>query len=303
MTGSEVEPLQAPIRHRLPARLALGLVCLLPALAGADPVVVSPGKEGGSYYTIGRRLSTERVLARERPADVRTSRGSLENLALLGDPASPVNVALAQADALHMHLGRNPTHRARFFVLGDVGRECAFLVAPRDGALKALKDLRVEGIVLSVDSQASGTALTYENLVTLEPALGATRAVNVPTMEALLQLEMEGSYAALHGVLLMQRPRRSSPALARVLGDPDRYGFVPITAADLPGATLPDGSDVYSFETVSAGGKADPRHVEVETLCTRGLLLGSREKLSDELRGRLAQIMLEAGERVAGKDE
>ena len=43
--------------------------------------------------------------------------------------------------------------------------------------------------------------------------------------------------------------------------------------------------------------------MEVETLCTRGLMLAAKAKLSKDVRSQLSQVMLESAEQIVGKDE
>ena len=78
---------------------------------------------------------------------------------------------------------------------------------------------------------------------------------------------------------------------------------VPITEADLGNATLPDGSVVYTFERVTVGGRSDRRSLEIDTLCTRGLMLASKEKLDKDLRSQLSSLMLKSAAKIIGSDE
>jgi hypothetical protein len=267
-------------------------------------VVVSTGREGGSYYYIGQRLNSEMLLAHNQLVEVVTSDGSLDNLARLQDPKSPVNVALAQADALKSYLKDEPEFAGKFFVLGDVGKECVLLVTGAKSGVKATSDLKTPGNrQLSVDSPGSGAALTFETMGSLDPGFRNTAAVYVPMMESLLQLRVGAEYSNLKAAMMVQRPRRVSPALKVVLGDPKSYKLLPITSGDLPNDALPDGSAIYSFENVAVGGAQRRGHQKVDTVCTRGLLLGSTPKLSRAQRTTLSELMLNAGERIAGSDE
>ncbi|MBW2275742.1 MAG: hypothetical protein JRG96_20985 [Deltaproteobacteria bacterium] len=267
-------------------------------------VAVSTGREGGSYYYIGQRLNSEMLLAHNQLIEVVTSDGSLDNLARLHDPRSPVNVALAQADALKSYLKSEPGFAGKFFVLGDVGKECVLLVAGASSSVKSTADLKAQGSrQLSVDSPGSGAAVTFETMGALDPGFRNTATVYVPTMESLLQLRVGGEYSELKALMMVQRPRRVSPALKVVLSDPKSYKLLPITARDLPNDALPDGSKIYSFESVAVGGVKRRGHQQLDTVCTRGLLLGSIPKLSRAQRSTLSELMLNAGERIAGSDE
>jgi hypothetical protein len=288
---------------RLLIAAVIALATAFPAVAG-ERVVISTGLEGGSYYFIGQRLKTELILRNALLPKLKTSQGSLENLARLADPSSDVNVALAQADALHSHLGRHPDFLDRFFVLGDMGRECAFIITRRDGSLASAADLKRERAGrLAVGSPGSGAAVTFEAMVSLDPAFAATERVHVPVIEALLQLEQGRQFTKIEAVMLVQRPRRLSPPLRAVLEGTDDYRFLPLKSSDVPNASLPDGTPLYTFERVAVGGKKAGQRQEVETFCTRALLLGSQEKLDHETRDALSRLMIEKREEIAGSDE
>lgn len=285
-------------------KLVLAAVVALtaaPAALAAERVVISTGLEGGSYDLIGQRLKTELILRNEPIPALQTSQGSLQNLSRLADVSSTVNVALAQADAVHSYLSDHPDFREQFFVLGDMGRECAFVVTSREGGLSGLKEGRP--IRIAVGPPGSGAAVTLDAIVALDPALASTERVHVPVMEALLQLKEAQEFSNIDGAMLVQRPRRVSPPLRAVLEGPDDYRFLPLKSSDIPNAFLPSGKPIYTFERVAVGGKKARLRQEVETFCTRAMLLGSRTKFDHETREALSKMMMEMGEEIAGSDE
>jgi hypothetical protein len=273
--------------------------------SGREPdAVVSAGREGGNYYYIAQRLKSAMLLEHERWIEVLTSRGSLENLRRLDDPSSPVGVTLTQADALNRYLQEHPQFAAEFIVLGDAGKECAFLVARREGGLTTAAGLKeAGGGEISVDDAESGAAVTFGYMTELEPRFRAMTPVSVDVMEALLQLKVAGEHTRLRAALIVQRPKAPSPPVKTVFENPDIYRLVPITEADVGNARLPDGSVVYTFERVRVGGKSDPRSVEIDTLCTRGLMLASKEKLDKDFRSELSSLMLKSAAKIIGSDE
>lgn len=272
------------------------------ALAGNDRIVISTGKDRGSYFYIGKRLASELAVAHGIVARVDTSRGSLDNLSLLANPDSPVNVAFTQADALGDYLSDFPSFEDAFFVLGDVGRECALIIAGKKGIARA-QDLKEGKGEIAVDGPTSGASATWNNMTRLEPSFGATSPVPVSIDEALIQLRDGSAYTKLRAAMIVQRPKRTSPALETLMGDSESFRLIPIRAADLANARLPDGREIYTFERVIAGGKQRRNNIEVETLCTRGLMLGSKHKMSRERRGQLSTLMLEARDRIVLEDE
>ena len=274
-----------------------------PAHAESD-LVISSGREGGSYHQMGRRIVDKMLVDHGRSAELRISAGSLENLRQLDDPDSPVNLVFAQADAVDRYLETHPAFSDELAVLGDVGRECVLLVARHGGSLKSVSDLKEAGDRrISLDDAESGAAVTYGSMTALEPGFGQTEPVFVDTLEALLQLKVGGPLTKIDAVMIVQRPRRFSKPVQVVLENPEVYQLLAITAADLPNASLPDGSQVYSFERVVVGAERRALKRELDTLCMRGLLLGSQAKLDKQLRGQISELMLQSPKDVVGWDE
>lgn len=280
------------------------LCVLLAAPAPATELVISTGREGGSYYQLGRRIGDKLLVDDGLQSELRVSAGSLENLQQLDDPNSPVNLVFTQADALNHYLQSNPEFATEFVVLGDVGNECAILVARRGGPIERASDLKLEGKRrISVNQADSGSAVTYRYMTELEPGFGNTAAVFVDTMEALVQLKVGGPFASVDAVLFVQRPRRFSKPVQAVLENPEDYQLLAIAPGDLPNAKLPDGSDVYSFERVGVGAERRKLKQELDTFCMRGLLLGSEWKLGDDLRRKISELMLQSRQDVMGWEE
>jgi hypothetical protein len=294
---------------RLSTDIALLFAAIILQLSGAawarDPdAVLSTGREGGSYYNIGERLKAAMLVEHDVWFEVLTSRGSLENLRRLDDPSSPVGLTLTQADALSQYLQGHPDFAEEFVVLGDVGKECVLLIAGRDGGLTTAAGLKEEtGGEISVDDTESGASVTFEYMTELEPRFRATAAVPVDTMEALLQIKMASEHTKLKAAMIVQRPKAVSEPIRIFFENPEDYRLVPITEADVGNAKLPDGSIVYSFERVKVGGKNRRRSVEVDTLCTRGLMLASKEKLGKDLRSHLSTLLLDSAGKIIGPDE
>lgn len=125
------------MRRLLPTILALLLVLGgLPGVASARPeIVIVSGHKGGNYDFLARRLRALLLIEHEQFSEVAQSKGSLENLARLDAADDPANVGFTQADALAHHLEDNPSFQEDFMVLGDVGRECVFLVVGKSSEI------------------------------------------------------------------------------------------------------------------------------------------------------------------------
>ena len=296
-------------RDRLLAVIALLFTAIILQAPGAawarEPdAVMSTGREGGNYYYIGQRLKSAMLLEHDTWVEVLTSRGSLENLRRLDDPASPVGIALTQTDALNHYLQQHPEFVEDFLVLGDVGKECVFIITGHGSGLETAANLQEETSgEISVDDAESGAAVTFEHMTELQPRFRAITPVSVDIMEALLQIKVAGERTKLRAAMIVQRPKALSDPIKTVLENPDTYRLVPIAEADVGNAKLPDGSAVYTFERVAVGGRSNRRSVEIETLCTRGLMLASKEKLGKDLRSQLSALMLKSAAKIIGSDE
>ena len=60
----------------------------------------------------------------------------------LDDAKSPVNVGLTQADALKYYLKDHPEFASKFINLGEIGKECVFIVTGKDSDLRSDSDLQ-----------------------------------------------------------------------------------------------------------------------------------------------------------------
>lgn len=289
--------------------VGLALLALLALLAGtaaaqlpAAEFTISSGRRGGNYYRIAGRLRTQLTVDYGAYVEIVTSQGSVENLARLEDPLTKVNIALTQTDALGRYLDENPAFAEEFMVLADVGKECVFLVTSKKGGIETAADLRKEGGgALSVDSPNSGAAVTWEFMSHIEPAFRNTETAHVEVMEALLQLQTGPPLSKLAAVMLVQRPKTVSPPLEIILKSRDKFRIAPIRPQDLKSPTLPSGNPIYTHEEVTTryAGNA----FTFDTICTRGLLLAARAKLTDETRSKLIETMLKAKDYIAPAEE
>ncbi len=279
----------------------LGLVISLAfsgaALAEAD-IVVTTGKEESGYHTIGMRLAD--VLSEQNiTSEVLTSVGSLENLRRLDDPNNPTNVGLTQADALKYFLKEQPSFADKMVILGEIGKECVFVITSVDSDIKDDGDLQdKKGNLIAVQSPNSGVAVTYEYMTILEPKFKNTAPAFVDGVEALLQVK-SGS-GKIKAVMIVQRPTAKSAEMQAVLDSTKDFRFVPITDWDL-NDKLPDGTAVYTFEDVTVAEKSWGFDTTVDTICTRGLLVAVKDKLDADKRSRLSRIMLLSPRRVVGE--
>lgn len=296
-----------PISHANVRILLVAAVCLLlpgTALAQRWDSAISTGHKGGSYFYIGKRLQTTMQIRHDVRIEVETSSGSIQNLARLADPSSEIGLALTQTDALSQFLKSNAKFADEFIVLGDAGKECVVLITGKNSGITSFADLKKKaGGEISIDDPGSGASATFAYLQTMDPEFARTKPVYVDTIEALLQIKVAGKYTDLKAAMLVQRASTRSAPVTVLLENPDDYRLVPIAEADVQNSKLPDGSVVYSFEKVNIGNTTGDGALDVNTICTRGLLLASKRKLDRGLRSKLSAVMLESSATVIGEDE
>jgi hypothetical protein len=243
------------------------------AVAAADFVIGTGQREGG-YFEIGTRLAD---LLNEAGWSARAveSAGSLENLELLAEERSAVNVVLSQADAYHLVLQTRSGFGQRVAIASRWGLECVFIVAPRGSSLRTDADLRAPAR-LGLPDAKSGAAVTFDSMVSLVPELEGVRPVYGESLAAIEALGAEGGVDA---VMMVIHPKARPPAMARVVDNFAEYQFVQITDAKLDGK-LPDGERVYERKRITPKPISDvPLQ---DTVCTRRLILANEDKLDTQ---------------------
>jgi TRAP transporter TAXI family solute receptor len=113
-----------------------------------DKIVIATGGEGGAYYKFGNRYR-EQLAQVGVKAEVRTTNGSPENLALLHDPKSGVTAALVQGGTV------GPDDAKDLETLGTVFYEPLWLFGKRGVTGKGLGGLRGKSVAIGPDN--SGT--------------------------------------------------------------------------------------------------------------------------------------------------
>jgi TRAP transporter TAXI family solute receptor len=167
--------------------LALGPAAVLIALAfwlafrfvqPAPPrhLTIVTGSEIGAYYGFAQRY--QEILARDGVRlEIRTSPGSLENLALLMNPDSGVEVGFAQGGS------GSAANSPRIFSLGSIYYEPVWIFLRKDLKIQDIADLRGKRIAVGPDG--SGTrALALQILSVNDLPLPPTTLLYLGTRDA-----------------------------------------------------------------------------------------------------------------------
>jgi TRAP-type uncharacterized transport system substrate-binding protein len=265
------------------------LLVLSPSVSMAEPLVFSSGIEGGGYWSAATRLQT---VAAELGLEVQVepSTGSLHNLARLLDAGDPTGLVLAQADALQHYLDEHPGESQKIEILENIGQECVFVITGSDSAIRSDADLQEDrDYQIAISSPDSGVAVTYSYMTTLAPEMAATSVQYTDTGAAMNGLGATGSEAA-DAVMLVHRPKEHSPEVDLALRNPDQFRFVQISDERF-NSKLPNGDAVYSSLKLAIPVPDSEERRPVTTICVKGLLVGSRDKISSEQRDTLGTMI------------
>jgi TRAP-type uncharacterized transport system substrate-binding protein len=269
------------------ALYASTLLVLLPSVSLAESLVFSSGIEGGGYWSAATRLQ---AVAAELGLEVQVepSTGSLHNLARLMDAGDPTALVLAQADALQYYLDEHPGASQEIEILENIGQECVFVVTGSDSTIRSDADLQQDrDYQIAISSPDSGVAVTYSYMTTLVPEMAATSVQYTDTGAAMNGLTAGGTADA---VMLVHRPKEHSPEVDLALRNPDQFRFVQI-ADERFNSQLPNGDAVYSSLSLAIPVPDSEERRPVTTICVKGLLVSSREKVLPEQRDTLSTMI------------
>lgn len=255
-------------------------------IAGVDAgVVLVSGVEGGGYWNAGTRLQS----VAEREVDLAVinlpSSGSLENLELLLDRDSPVNLAFAQADAAQYYLSRHPDDLIKLDLLENIGQECVFIVTGVDSEIRTDEDLlEATDVRLAIASPSSGMAVTFDYMVSQIPELADVKVTYGDT--AAVMDELNSNNPKVDAVMTVHRPREHSSEVDHALANAKRYRFVELSDERFT-EELWNGRKVYRAMKLALPGADEP----VKTICVSGLLLANKQKLSIAQRNQLSDLV------------
>lgn len=252
-------------------------------------IVIGAGHPGRGYWGVAARL--QQVAAEhELRVELRETGGSIENLRLLAEPEGPVSLVLTQSDALVDYLQQNPGFSSEFDVLESIGDECVFIITGTGSGIRTSEDLKADkGYRLAISGPDSGVAVTFRGMSRMDPAFGNTEVVFMDTVEALEQIRA-GDEDAVDALMLVQRPKIRSTEIRQALSQQDRFRLVTVTGDSLTGK-LPDGKRVFEQKTIPMLREKYESGLNLETVCTEGLLLASKDKLSGKARTGLNRII------------
>lgn len=231
------------------------------------------GAKGGSYETSGYQL----VSAMKRYGHEMTylkSKGSSQNLdrVFAGEAA----VGIAQLDDYASFIKRRPEAADSVEVIGSLFPECVYIVAKEGGKVDSDQDLMKEGIKIAVGGKGSGSATTWDYMVSLEKGFAKATPVWKGGARTLGKVN-SGQIDAFMWVTNPNNLNHKLLTAARASG----LKFVEVTDWDLNDKLPTTGEPVYSFEglKLEKGFMADG----YDTICTSSVVVANSDSDEDML--------------------
>ena len=177
---------------KLPWQVLLGTLALFAVIIAvfliANPpppksITVATGAEGGTYSEYGARYKAF-FAKRGITLNLVPTRGAQENLELLQNPASPVQVAFMQSGLI------DPTQSDGLETLGSIGYEPIWVFyrgEDKNGRLQMLTDLT--GHKIAIGEKGSGTYTEAMHMLSLNGLDTSPNIVAMPSNEAVSAIE------------------------------------------------------------------------------------------------------------------
>src|ERR1700730_8570368 len=236
---------------------ALVIFCgVIPLLSTMPPrtIAMATGPEGSGYEEVGRQYQSALERAGVQVRLVATA-GSLENLALLRDPRSGVNVALVQGGSISAH------EAPELESLGTLFYEPLWIFHRTDLQVLTTDDLR--GLKVSIGPLGSGTRMLSLELLKRngldQQVSGLLALTPQAAADKLLAAEIDAAFILASW---------DAPAVQRLVAD-ERVGLTNVPRADAYVALYPFLSKV----TVPAGVGDLGKHLppsDVTLVCDQG---------------------------------
>lgn len=270
-----------------------------PAKPVAD-LVFSSGRLNSAYWGVANRFKKVASGAGLN-VDVRESVGSLQNLELMEDANSPVNMALTQSDALHEYLEQHPSLVHKLTIVESIGLECVFMITTLDKDVNNESDLAgKKGFRIAVPAAESGAAVTYRNLTQLNANFAETEVVYADAATAMKSLQGQGGQP-VDALMIVLRPKERTPELEQALDNPDKFRLVSFHNRTYE-ASLPDGQAIYNYLDLPLARQKAKVTQSLPTLCTTGVLVANPGKLTSKTKEGLEKVVGESWMQIYSKD-
>ena len=210
-----------PFKHtKLPWQIILGVVAIFATviivflIANPPPpktITVATGADGGTYSTYGARYK-DFFAKRGITLNLVPTKGAQENADLIGDPASPIDIAFVQSGLI------DPATAPNVESLGSIGYEPIWVFYrgnDKDGSLQKFTDFHNRRI--AIGEKGSGTYTEAMHMLSLNGLDKNPNLIAMPTAEAVGAVER----GEIDAIFLIQGVQSGN--VQRLLQNPDLH--------------------------------------------------------------------------------
>jgi len=240
--------------------LIIMLLLLVTTAVAAEPIITTGGKSG-TYIKVGHNLKS--LLG---TGTVVTSKGSVENLDRLAK--GEAQIGLVQMDAYAWYASKHPEVATELEIMGSLYEECAYLAVNAGGKVLNEDDLQtVKDATIAVGSKGSGTAVTWDYMLKLEPKYKNAGVVFTGGTRALGKLVAK----QVDAVMWVTKPKLDDKMAQTVLKNKELQ-LVGFNDKDLNDKLPTTGKPVYQFRTIdTAKGLFNDK--EITTACVEAVIV------------------------------
>jgi TRAP transporter TAXI family solute receptor len=203
---------------------------------------ITTGSSSGSYIKIGQNLAKL-----VEGGKVLESKGSIENLERLA--AGQADIGIVQLDAYAWFSGKSPEKAAKIEVIGTLYKECIHIAVNKDGKVQNEDDLQKEGATIAIGKQGSGSAVTWDYMMKLEPGYKKSTVVSKGGSRAFAKLllsDKKGT-SGIDAIMWVTRPNLNDKYLKMVMDNP-KLTMIEVDDKDLNDTYKPLGRPIYEFQ-------------------------------------------------------
>lgn len=247
------------------------LVSLFTATAMAAGPIITTGGKSGTYIKVGHNLK-----ALLGTGQVITSKGSVENLDRL--TKGEAQIGLVQMDAYAWYVLKHPEAGTELEIMGGLYEECAYLAVNSGGKVKNEDDLQtVKDVSIAVGRQGSGTAVTWDYMLQLEPKYKNAGVVFTGGTRALGKLAAK----QIDAVMWVTKPQLNGKMAQTVMKNKDLQ-LVGFNDKDLNDKLPATGKPVYKFRKIDTE-KGFFNDKEISTACVEAVIVARADTDEDIL--------------------
>ena len=244
---------------------------------------ITTGGKAGAYFKVGNNLATL-----VKGGKVIESKGSVENLDRL--VAGEADIGIVQLDAYAWYVAKHPKASAKIEVMGSLFKECVHIAVNKKGKVRDEDDLQHEGATIAIGKQGSGSAVSWDYMMKLEPGYKKSAVSFTGGSRALSKLALSSTdnKSSIDAVMWVARPDIENKYLKIVRENKD-LKMIEVDDKDLNDTYKPLGRPIYSFQALPtknglfSNGKVEVPCVDAALIARTGVDDAVLESVADVL--------------------